>query len=212
MERDRLLRLSVILAVLILVGFEIAGRVVKTEDPLFPIVQTAVTRAVGAFVFVLLIRRMGYAPLFRDASHLGFPTYWIVVPGISELFDVSRLRLREGSSTVNSRRAFRHFPRLTPPEEENLLRLILFKERSTLENSLCNISGLYLKGDLLTADRVGACLALKCGRYPDAARLFRKAAAACREEKEQHYMCCLSEYARILHTKASRADALSARG
>ena len=63
MKSDRLLRLSVILAVLILVGFEIAGRVVKTEDPLFPIVQTAVTRAVGAFVFVLLIRRMGYPVL-----------------------------------------------------------------------------------------------------------------------------------------------------
>ena len=157
-----------------------------------------------------LFRRMGCAPLFRDASHLGFPTYWIVIPGVSELFDVSRLRLREGSSTVNSRRAFRHFPRLTPPEEENLFRLILFKERSTLENSLCNISGLYLKGDLLTADRVGACLALKHGRYPDAARLFRRAAEACREGKEQHYLRCLSEYARLLHAEASREDALSA--
>jgi ribosomal protein S12 methylthiotransferase accessory factor len=157
-----------------------------------------------------LIRRMGYAPLFRDASHLGFPTYWIVVPGISELFDVSRLRLRDGSSTVNSRRAFHHFPRLTPEEEENLLRLILFKEGSILENSLSNISGLYLKGDLLTSDRVGACLALKHGRYPDAARLFRNAAAACRDGKEQHYLRCLSEYARLLHAGASREDALSA--
>ena len=159
-----------------------------------------------------LIRGKGFAPLIRDASHLGFPSYFIVVPGMSEMFERSRLKLRDIFTTAKVRDAFRHFPDISPEEEEMLLRLILFKEGSVIENGLDIISGLFFKGELFTADRVGACLALKTGRYSVAARLFGKASFLSKNEEDRQYLRAASEYARMLGCGADRIDAVNALG
>ena len=105
---------------------------------------------------------------------------------------------------------FGHFPDLDEKEEELLLRLILFKQGSIIENGIDNISGRFLKGGLFTTDRAGAYLAFKKERYPLASTLFRRAAELCLEEQDRKHLICLSELARYLGAGASREDALSA--
>jgi len=157
-----------------------------------------------------LLDGKGLAPLIRDASHLGFPAYFVLVPGISEMFEVSSLRLRDIQTNVSVKDFFGHFPDLSEKEEELLLRLIMFKQGSIIENGLDIISGRFLKGDLFIADRVGAYLAFKMERYQVASSLFRRAAAMCQKEEDRRYMNCLSELARYLGTGVAREDALSA--
>ena len=159
---------------------------------------------------LILLDGKGLVPLVRDASHLGFPSYFVLVPGISEIFEVSSLRLRDIQTNASVKGFFGHFPDLDEKEEELLLRLILFKQGSVFENGLDIISGRFLKGDLFTADRVGAYLAFKKERYPLASTLFRRAAAICPEEQDRKHMTCLSELARYLGAGVSREDALSA--
>ena len=70
-----------------------------------------------------LLRRDGFRPLVRDVSHLGFPSYQIVVPGMSDVFAPS-VGLRE--SLVKKRRAkhaLESFPRLSPDQRGHLLEL-----------------------------------------------------------------------------------------
>ncbi len=158
---------------------------------------------------IRLVTEKGGVPLIRDASHLGFPSYFILVPGMSEMYERTGLRVRDIQSNAKVRKMFGHFPDLDREEEESLLRLILFKEGSIIENGLDIISGRFFKGSLFTADRVGAYLALKMNRFPDAARLFGKAALSVREERERRHLTCMMEYARLLGNDASREDALS---
>ena len=77
-------RLAVGAALILLLGFEILGRVVRTDAVWFPMVQTILTRVIGALVFLPLIRRMGYPvtggvkkPLSRSAVFV-IAAAWIV--------------------------------------------------------------------------------------------------------------------------------------
>lgn len=158
---------------------------------------------------IRLVEEKGGVPLIRDASHLGFPSYFIVVPGMSEMFERTGLRVRDIQTNAKVRKMFGHFPDLDREEEETLLRLILFKEGSVIENGLDIISGRFFIGDLFTADRVGAYLALKMNRFPAAARLFARAALSAREGRDRQHLTCMMEYARLLGCDASREDALS---
>jgi len=158
---------------------------------------------------ILLLTEKGYAPLIRDASHLEFPSYFILVPGVSEIFERSTLRIRDIQTSAKVRRMFGHFPDLDETEEETLLRLILFKEGSVIENGLDIISGRFLRGSLFTADRVGAYLALKKGRYPETVRLFRNAAMYVQEAQDRQHLLCMAEYGRLLGNGARQEVALS---
>ncbi|MCR5137050.1 MAG: YcaO-like family protein [Oscillospiraceae bacterium] len=158
---------------------------------------------------IRLITEKGCVPLIRDASHLGFPSYFIVVPGMSEMYERTGLRIRDIQAAAKVRKMFGHFPDLERKEEETLLRLILFKEGSVIENGLDIISGRFFKGDLFTANRVGAYLALKMNRFPVAAGLFGRAALSVQEEWERQHLTCMMEYAGLLGNGASREDALS---
>lgn len=157
-----------------------------------------------------LIDRMGLKPLIRDASHLGFPAYFIVIPGISEMFEVSHLRIRDLQTNMKVKKFFSHFPDLSGEEEDLLLRLILFKQGSIIENGLDFISGRFVKGELFTADRAGAYLALKKKQYSVAFRLFRKASAYCAKEEDKKYLILMSELARYLENGVSREAAIDA--
>ena len=159
---------------------------------------------------LFLLREKGFTPLIRDASHLGFPSYFILVPGMSEIYERSRLRLRDVNAITKTRMSFRHFPDLNEEEETLLLRMIQFKQGSIIENGLDIISGLFLKGELFTSERVGAYLALKAEKYALAARLFDRASACVRDGKDRRHLACMAEYARVLGAGADRENALSA--
>lgn len=70
-----------------------------------------------------LLRRDGYRPLVRDASHLGFPSYHIVVPGMSDVF-APHTDLRDSLvAKLRVKRALEHFPHVSSDERESLLEL-----------------------------------------------------------------------------------------
>ena len=158
---------------------------------------------------IRLLTEKGFSPLIRDASHLGFPSYFILVPGMSEIFERTGLRIRDIQTNAKIRKMFSHFPDMDEEEEKLLLRLIRFKEGSVIENGLDIISGRFLKGTLFTADRVGAYLALKMNQYPVAAGLFKRAAMPVPDEPDKKHLICMAEYAGLLGNGALREDALS---
>ena len=157
-----------------------------------------------------LLDRMGYVPLIRDASHLGFPSYFIVIPGMSEMYDVNHMRLRDLRTSCKVKNTFGHFPDLSKEEEDLLFRLMIFKQGSIIENGLDVISGRFLKGDLFITDRVGAYLALKSGAYANASLLFQRASLACQQEEDRRYMTCMAVFSNYLGNGISRDAALDA--
>ncbi len=76
--------LAVGAALILLLGFEILGRILRTDAVWFLMLQTILTRVIGALVFLPLIRRMGYPvlggvkkPLSRSAIFV-LAAAWIV--------------------------------------------------------------------------------------------------------------------------------------
>jgi membrane protease YdiL (CAAX protease family) len=76
--KDRKLHVAVGAAVVLLLAAELAGRLYQSESVLFPMAETVLTRLIGALVFVLLIRRMGYR-VFRRAGRNSADAVWIPV-------------------------------------------------------------------------------------------------------------------------------------
>ncbi len=73
----------------------------------------------GALLAVLT--RDGFRPLVRDVSHLGFPSYQILVPGMSDVF-APTTGLREFLvSKDHAKAALEGFPQLAPEEQEHFL-------------------------------------------------------------------------------------------
>ena len=67
------------------------------------------------------LRRDGHRMLVRDASHLGFPSCQILVPGMSEVFAPTG-DLRKGLlDTIRAKEALRRFPSLGKEEQRELL-------------------------------------------------------------------------------------------
>lgn len=70
-----------------------------------------------------LLREDGYRPLVRDVSHLGFPSFQIVVPGMSDVF-APPVGLRESlAAKWRAKCALESFPKLSCEEREHLLEL-----------------------------------------------------------------------------------------
>ena len=64
-------RIPVIAAAVVLLLLEIVSRSVRTDAVWVPMIETILTRMIGALVFVPLIRRMGYPVLGRPDAHPG---------------------------------------------------------------------------------------------------------------------------------------------
>ena len=154
-----------------------------------------------------LIHEMGFQPLIRDISHMGFPSCFVVVPGLSKMYPANSTTMRVLNTAIRNAEAFSHFPDLTEEEEKRFLSLICFKEGSLLENMLSNMVMRPIEGKLFSADRIGAFLALKQGDYPLALHFFGKLLEMEEDEKEQTYFRCMTQYIRCLRDGLSREQA-----
>ena len=106
------------------------------------------------------------------------------------------MKFRSVNTIYRNAEAIGHFPDFTPEEGTRFLRAIQFKERSYIENTFSNLVMLPISGKRMTADRLGAFLALQKGDYREAARFFGKVRMASGDGEEQIYLLCLMEYAR----------------
>ena len=84
--KGRDLRFLIVGAAVLLAAAEIAGRLIQTDAVWFPMAETTLTRAVGALVFVLLIRRMGYRVFRRGKPD---SAAGIVIPALAALVAVN---------------------------------------------------------------------------------------------------------------------------
>ena len=148
----------------------------------------------------------GYRPLVRDSSHMGFPSYHIVIPGIHDVYPVSGIRLREFWTQLKCAESLHHFPALTEEEEKRLLTYARFKETS-VEYSMGIPFMNYFCGDLYKQDRMIAFLALKHGDYKMAMQFFRKLEAVSKNDTEKSYFKCLMMLSKLLYDGMTREDA-----
>lgn len=138
---------------------------------------------------------MGCSPLIRDSSHMGFPSYHIVIPGIHDVYPVGDLRYREFLTRLKVARSLCHFPDLTEEEEARMLRLFRFEE-SSIEHSM-GIPYMHdFIGEEYTPDRIAAFLALKHEDYKTALRMFGKINDPADPKKDQ-YTACLQMFCRL---------------
>jgi ribosomal protein S12 methylthiotransferase accessory factor len=157
-----------------------------------------------------LLKEQGYSPLFRDSSHLGFPACYILVPGLSEAFHISELRLREFTSQKKIYDSFFRFPNLTEEEEMRLLKMIQFKQNSVLENEIGFITRRPIKEGLMSGNRIAAFISLKHGHFEDAVNYFIKFSETYAGTDEHFYWDCLLEYSRLLLCGIERESAHAA--
>lgn len=123
-----------------------------------------------------LAERDGWHMYIRDNSHLGFPAVQIVVPGYSEMYELGGTHNRSLMTSEKAHDAFCHFPDLTGPEEETILKIIRFKENSFIENTPAVIIGRPVTDSRMSPDRIAAFIAFKRGEYAIAAHFFNKLA------------------------------------
>lgn len=155
-----------------------------------------------------IIKEEGYEVLIRDASHLGFPAYHVLVPGMSEMFFSNGRRLRELNTLNRVAASMKHFPNLSSDEENRLLLLMRYKEFSALENTLGWITTLPLINSRLSTERVRAFLHFKRQEFQDAYSWFCNASSKEDSEQEKRYLACAAEYSRLLSIGASAEEAL----
>ena len=115
-----------------------------------------------------LLLRDGYRPLLRDASHLGFPSYQIVVPGMSDVFAPST-GLRESLvAKWQAKRALESFPQLSSEERGHFLGL----EPTDLVHTHPGMFGPPISDGRMHPCRVFGFLHLARGEYEAARRCF----------------------------------------
>ena len=101
---------------------------------------------------ISLYDRLGWEIYIRDCSFLGFPTYQLVVPGKSMVFDFGEERLKEKSMICEFRNAL-HSP--DPWSWENMRkarRLAVLKMGFLIENTFWFLAGLPVYPKLLGLD------------------------------------------------------------
>jgi ribosomal protein S12 methylthiotransferase accessory factor len=147
----------------------------------------------------------GYDVLIRDYSYLGFDSYFIVIPGVSELYEVDRLRVKETYSLYNIGKKIDFSDR---GYMERLVRYIEYKQYSLLEN---NINWIFsrpftkpITGSPMDTDFLLLTLLFDLGRYAEAGyqagRMIKIAAQYGNKEEEAYcggvaqYIFLLSEY------------------
>ena len=140
-------------------------------------------------------REHGYRPLIRDSSHMGFPSFHIIIPGISDIYPVTGLRLRDFWTQLKSSRALQHFPDLSQEEEERLLTFCRFKD-SSVEFSMGIPFMSYITGKAQSPERIEGWLAMKRGEYAVARTVFARLAGQEEEGSEEWtFLRCLVAYA-----------------
>lgn len=154
-----------------------------------------------------MLIEMGFSPMIRDAAHLGFPSCYIIVPGMSEMYRLEDLTLRIDATSRRNTLSFGRFPDCNEIELRRLLKMIRIKERSMIENELPVLVGRPLRDSRLVSETVAAYVALKLGEYGQARHYFNIMLQLATDEVEQIYLRCIGEYARyrelgVEHEKA----------
>ena len=147
----------------------------------------------------------GYRPLVRDSSHMGFPTFHMIIPGIHDVYPVSAVRLREFWTQLKCAESLHHFPDLTEEEEKRILIYAKFKN-SSAEYAMGLSYMNYLYGSMYDKDRIVAFLALKHGEYLMAAKQFKKQEDAEKDMAGKAYWKCLLTLAKLLGDGMKAAD------
>ena len=154
----------------------------------------------------------GYDILVRDASYLGFPSYHIIVPGFSEIYPIDEIRLRELTTCFNVIHSFEHFPQITEPEVERIIRYIKFKQTSLIENHMTMLMGKplakpFVGGPFEVQFLLGALL-YRLGRFQEAYQSFRLVSLQVDQnvQKEAPYYRCVKDYC---NAKAATQDSYS---
>ena len=134
------------------------------------------------FMLALLLRD-GYRPLVRDASHLGFPSYQIVVPGMSDVF-ASSVGFRESLvAKWQAKCALESFPVLSAEEREHFLAL----EPQDLVHAHPGMFGPPITDGRMHPCRVFGFLHLARGEYEAARRCFEVFSTLTGEMGQRHW-------------------------
>ena len=149
------------------------------------------------FKLLNIIKNEGYSVLIRDVSHLGFPSYQVLVPGMSEIFPITEQHIREIRTIARARESMLHFPDLSEAEEKRLKTLILFKGESIMENNISWFSGIPFADEDVMTKKILILLLYKDGRYSDAMDGFRHLASTESGEEDRRFYACAAEYVRL---------------
>ena len=141
-----------------------------------------------------LLRDEGYEPLFRDTSFLGFPSCYIVVPRLSELYRLNETFLHVMNANARIMPTWKRFPDLSDEEERRLLRFIRFKEHSILENTV-NILTQRPLSQAYAPFRIAAWLALKHGEFAVARHFFHTLLRSETNPDQAIYLRAMAKYA-----------------
>ena len=115
-----------------------------------------------------VLRRDGHHMLVRDASHLGFPSCQILVPGMSETFAPTG-DLREGLlSTIRAKEVLRRFPALSEEERHELFAI----KPHDMAHARPDMFGLPFLGGKMHPCRVYGLLHLMLGEFAEAQECF----------------------------------------
>ena len=115
-----------------------------------------------------VLRRNGSHMLVRDASHLGFPSCQILVPGMSETFAPTGDLLKGLLSTTRAKKVLRRFPALSKEE----LRELLAIKPHNITNVHLDMFGLPFQGGKMHPCRVYGFLHLTLGEFTEAQECF----------------------------------------
>lgn len=157
-----------------------------------------------------IIHQEGYEVLIRDSSHLGFPAYQVIIPGMSEIFPPSFELLRETRTHIRVVESLEHFPELSDEEAKRLLLFLRYKENSVLEHDFSFISGIPLADNAIKSEKVCALLYYKRGEFEKAIDYFARVARSEEQPNEKLFYRCCAEYARLKLIGASSSEAFSA--
>ena len=152
-----------------------------------------------------LLHSEGARLFVRDNSHLGFPAYSVVVPGMSEMncrLSVQQRRIMRVAHVLGS------FPRLSSESEELLL------ERTSLvgNKDMMTATDLFARpilGGALHPARVIGFLQLKHGEYGEACKQFERMSKMVSRPIVKTYWEVMANYARWRGWGLGRLDALA---
>ncbi|MCD8348355.1 MAG: YcaO-like family protein [Lachnospiraceae bacterium] len=157
-----------------------------------------------------LVRGEGYRALIHDASYLGFPSYFIIVPGMSEVFPIDWARCRENTTLKHVEESFAHLRALTEAEADRIILYMNYKKNALLENKL---SWIFMRpltdripGGNMSTTLMKAMLLYQRGRYGEAVMEMNKVSEYFerKQMKEALFYKCCSSY---MHLRADGAEA-----
>ena len=155
-----------------------------------------------------LLRRDGRRLLVRDNSHLGFPAYSVIVPGMNEMMGYGFCGM---GLTVRLTHALGSFPRLSHEEE----RLLLKKAALMEDDPGMTPDDLFarpLKGGKMLPSHVFGFVQLKHGEFARASTSFEQMALGVSSTIGSLYWKAMANYARWRGWGMSREDALATIG